>query len=64
MINIGVPMISAADIELFCKTARKSSVDRIWKPIYNSRALLDVGDREIREQRGNIGSFALGLGQP
>jgi hypothetical protein len=63
LINIGVPMISA-DIELFCKTARKSSVDRIWEPIYNSRALGNVGDREMREQRGNIGCFALGLGQP
>ncbi len=33
----GVPMISAADADLIRKTIRKSSVDRIYERIYNSR---------------------------
>jgi HTH-type transcriptional regulator/antitoxin MqsA len=33
----GVPMISAADAELIRETVRKSSVDRIYERIYNSR---------------------------
>ncbi len=33
----GVPMISAADAALIRETVRKSSVDRIYERIYNSR---------------------------
>jgi HTH-type transcriptional regulator/antitoxin MqsA len=33
----GVPMISAADADLIRETVRKSSVDRIYERIYNSR---------------------------
>jgi HTH-type transcriptional regulator / antitoxin MqsA len=50
----GVPMISAADADLIRETVRKSSVDRIYERIYNSRPSREhkrawVGANEIRK---------------
>ena len=46
----GVPMISEADAELIRETVRRSSVDRIYDRIYNSK-----GRREQREARRSRG---------